>query len=197
MVKAAGRQRTPKAILDIADFDFFALLDAVTIARSRRHITTFYDPKEIGEFPTRRKPLSFRARLHTARMLSDSTISSFGLTLLKLGVYTPVSYILPSRIAKYEAMYDTEVSSGGGTLKQKDREQSLRALMTVNLLKRLESSVASFRITLQKLQGTHLATLLGSRIFGKREARARLRISQHSLRKPGRKTIWSSHRSRR
>ena len=64
------------------------------------------------------------------------------LSLLKLGVYTPVSYILPSRIAKYEAMYDTEVSSGGGTLKQHDREQSLRALMTVNLLKRLESSVA-------------------------------------------------------
>lgn len=157
--KLPAEQRTPKAILDSLDFDFFALLDAVTIARSRRHITTFYDAKEIGEFPTRRKPLSFRCPLtHRADVIGFNDIF-VRLTLLKLGVYTPVTYILPSRIAKYEAMYDTEVSSGGGTLKQKDREQSLRALMTVNLLKRLESSVASFRITLQKLQGTHLATL--------------------------------------
>jgi len=151
--------RTAEAILDSLDFDFFALLDAVTIARSRRHITTFYDPKEMGEFPTRRKPLSFRCPLtHRADVISFNDIF-VRLTLLKLGVYTPVSYILPSRIAMYEAMYDTEVSGGRGRLRQSDREQSLRALMTVNLLKRLESSVASFRITLQKLQGIHLGTL--------------------------------------
>ena len=81
------------------------------------------------------------------------------LTTLKLGVYTPVSYILPSRLSRYEDLYDTEVSSGGGKLKQIDREKSLRSLMTVNLLKRLESSVASFRITLKKLQQIHLSTL--------------------------------------
>jgi len=63
------------------------------------------------------------------------------LSLLKLGVYTPTSYILQSRMAEYEAAYDTEVSGGGGRLRQRDREQSLRSLMTVNLLKRLESSV--------------------------------------------------------
>ena len=68
---------------------------------------------------------------------------------MKLGVYTPVSYILPSRLSKYEEIYDTEVSGGGGKLKQKDRENSLRCLMTVNLLKRLESSVAAFRLTLR------------------------------------------------
>jgi hypothetical protein len=108
--KLPAEQRTPKAILDSLDFDFFALLDAVTIARSRRHITTFYDPKEIGEFPTRRKPLSFRCPLtHRADVIGFNDIF-VRLTLLKLGVYTPVSYILPSRIAKYEALYDTEVN---------------------------------------------------------------------------------------
>jgi superfamily II DNA or RNA helicase len=157
--KLPAEQRTPKAILDSLDFDFFALLDAVTIARSRRHITTFYDPKEIGEFPTRRKPLSFRCPLtHRADVIGFNDIF-VRLALLKLGVYTPVSYILPSRIAKYEALYDTEVSGGREKLRQRDREQSLRSLMTINLLKRLESSVQSFRITLQKLQDIHLSTL--------------------------------------
>ena len=141
------------------DFDFFELLDSVTIARSRRHITTFYDTKEIGEFPTRRKPLSFHSPLtHRQDVIGFNEIF-LNLTTLKLGVYTPVSYILPSRLSRYEDLYDTEVSSGGGKLKQIDREKSLRSLMTVNLLKRLESSVASFRITLKKLQQIHLSTL--------------------------------------
>ena len=74
---------------------------------------------------------------------------------LKLAVYAPVSYILPSRLKKYEALYDTQVEGGGGKLKQVDRERSLQALMTTNLLKRLESSVESFRLTLKSLQKSH------------------------------------------
>ena len=61
--KLPAEERTPQAILASLDFDFFELLDSVTIARSRRHITTFYDTKEIGEFPTRRKPLSLHSPL--------------------------------------------------------------------------------------------------------------------------------------
>jgi superfamily II DNA or RNA helicase len=157
--KLPAEERTPQAILASLDFDFFELLDSVTIARSRRHITTFYDTKEIGEFPTRRKPLSFHSPLtHRHDVIGFNEIF-LNLTTLKLGVYTPVSYILPSRLSRYEELYDTEVSSGGGKLKQIDREKSLRSLMTVNLLKRLESSVASFRITLKKLQQIHLSTL--------------------------------------
>ena len=53
-------ERTAAAILKALDFDFFELLDAVTIARSRKHIETFYDTKDIGKFPQRRKPLSFQ-----------------------------------------------------------------------------------------------------------------------------------------
>jgi superfamily II DNA or RNA helicase len=157
--KLPAEERTPQAILASLDFDFFEMLDSVTIARSRRHITTFYDIQEIGEFPTRCKPLSFRCPItHRPDVIGFNDIF-LQLTALKLGVYTPVSYILPSRLAKYEQMYDTEVSGGGGRLKQKDREISLRSLMTVNLLKRLESSVAAFRLTLRRLQQIHLSTL--------------------------------------
>jgi hypothetical protein len=151
-------QRTPRAILDALDFDFFELLDSVTIARSRKHIQAFYDTKDIGPFPERRKPISFHSPLTE---LSDTP--SFNniferLSRLKLSVYAPVSYILPSCLRKYEEMYDTKVGSKG-TLRQVDREKSLQALMTVNLLKRLESSVAAFRLTLQLLRQNHLRTL--------------------------------------
>ncbi len=157
--KLPAEERTPQAILSSLDFDFFELLDAVTIARSRRHITTFYDVSEIGQFPERRKPLSFRSPLTERQDVVGFNEIFTQLSLLKLGVYTPTSYILPSRMAEYEAAYDTEVSGGGGRLRQRDREQSLRSLMTVNLLKRLESSVHAFRLTLDRLRNIHLNTL--------------------------------------
>jgi len=152
-------RRTPRAILDALDFDFFELLDSVTIARSRKHIQTFYDTRDIGPFPERRKPLSFRCPLTTrADVMSFNDIFE-QLAKLNLAIYAPLSYILPSRIKKYEEMYDTQVSSGGGALRQIDREQSLKKLLTVNLLKRLESSVAAFRLTLKMLQDNHQQTL--------------------------------------
>lgn len=157
--KLPAEQRTPQAILATLDFDFFELLDAVTIARSRRHITSFYDVNEIGEFPARRKPLSFHSPLTSRQDVIGFNEIFTELSALKLGVYTPTSYILPSRMQAYEEIYDTEVRGGGGRLRQKDREQSLRSLMTVNLLKRLESSVAAFRLTLKRLQEVHLNTL--------------------------------------
>ena len=151
-------KRTPRAILDALDFDFFELLDSVTIARSRRHIQTFYDTTDIGHFPERRKPLSFHCPL-TDLEGAPSFNDIFGkLSQLKLSVYAPLSYILPSRLKKYEDMYDTKVGSTG-TLRQADREKSLQGLMTVNLLKRLESSVAAFRLTLQTLRKNHLRTI--------------------------------------
>jgi superfamily II DNA or RNA helicase len=152
-------QRTPRAILDALDFDFFELLDSVTIARSRKHIQTFYDTRDIGPFPERRKPLSFRCPLTTRTDVMSFNEIFEQLAKLNLAIYAPLSYILPSRIKKYEEMYDTQVSSGGGALRQIDREQSLKKLLTVNLLKRLESSVAAFRLTLKMLQDNHQHTL--------------------------------------
>lgn len=156
--KLPPEKRTARAILDALDFDFFELLDSVTIARSRKHIQTFYDTKDIGPFPERLPPLSFHCPLtQRADVMVFNEIFN-QLAQLKLALYAPVSYILPSRLKKYEDLYDTKVGARG-TLRQSDREKSLQALMTVNLLKRLESSVASFRLTLQSLRLNHQTTL--------------------------------------
>ncbi|WP_163650256.1 helicase-related protein [Modicisalibacter sp. 'Wilcox'] len=164
-------KRTTGAILQALDFDFFELLDSVTIARSRRHIETFYDTRDIGSFPERRKPLSFHCPLtHRTDVIGFNEIFQ-QLSQLKLSVYAPISYILPSRLKKYEAMYDTEVYSGRSSFKQVDRERSLQALMTTNLLKRLESSVAAFRLTLEGLQDSY-QTILDKIAAFKRTGRA-------------------------
>jgi hypothetical protein len=164
-------ERTARAILDSLDFDFFELLDSVTIARSRKHIQTFYDTTDIGQFPERRKPLSYHCPItHRGDVLGFNDIFSH-LSRLTLAVYAPLSYILPSRLKKYEALYDTQVASGGGTFRQIDREHSLQALMTVNLLKRLESSVHSFRLTLRSLRDNHAGTLARIAAF-KKDGRA-------------------------
>lgn len=152
-------ERTATAILEALDFDFFELLDSVTIARSRKHIELFYDTTDIGTFPERRKPQSFHCPLTTRDDVIGFNEIFNQLSLMKLAVYAPVSYILPSRLSKYEDLYDTEVSGGKGRLRQADRERSLQALMTVNLLKRLESSVEAFRLTLSKLEGLCTSTL--------------------------------------
>lgn len=153
--KLPPEQRTGKAILDSLDFDFFELLDSVTIARSRKHIQSFYDTTDIGHFPERLKPLSFHCKLTSREDVYGLDEIFEQLSLLKLSLYAPISFILPSRLKKYEDMYDTQVEGGRGRLRQVDREKSLVALMTTNLLKRLESSVYAFRSTLQTLSDNH------------------------------------------
>lgn len=148
-------ERTAKAILDSLDFDFFELLDSVTIARSRKHLETFYDTEEIGKFPTRQKPISYRCPITMRDDVPNFNEIYQQLSLLKLSIYAPISYVLPSRLRKYEELYDTSVEGGKGRLRQIDRERSLQSLMTTNLLKRLESSVESFRLTLKTLAENH------------------------------------------
>ena len=164
--KLPPEQRTARAILETLEFDFFELLDSVTIARSRKHIQTFYDTKDIGPFPERLKPLSFHSPLTKRTDVMSFNEIFAQLSLMKLAVYAPISYILPSRLSKYEDMYDTEVA-GKGKLKQVDREKSLQALMTTNLLKRLESSVQSFRLTLTALRDNNAKTLAKISAFNK------------------------------
>ncbi|MCP4746122.1 MAG: DEAD/DEAH box helicase family protein [Desulfobacteraceae bacterium] len=157
--KLPPEERTAKSILDALEFDFFELLDSVTIARSRKHIETFYDTTDIGKFPVRRKPLSFRCPLTMRGDVMSFNDIYAQLSSLKLSVYAPVSYILPSRLKKYEELYDTAIEGGKGKLRQADREKSLQSLMTTNLLKRLESSVESFRLTLGALEQNHNSML--------------------------------------
>ncbi|MDR4508685.1 MAG: DEAD/DEAH box helicase [Candidatus Brocadiaceae bacterium] len=149
--KLPPEERTPSAILNALDFDFFELLDSVTIARSRKHIQKFYDTKDIGPFPNRKKPLSFHCPLTNQTDVINFNDIFNQLITLKMAIYAPFRYILASRLSKYEEMYDTKVKGGLSRLKQIDRERNLQALMTVNLLKRLESSVEAFRLSLQSL----------------------------------------------
>ena len=145
-------KRTPAEILSSLDFDFFELLDSVTIARSRKHIQKYYDTKEIGSFPERLKPVSLQCPLTDRADVVGYNAIFTRLMGMEMAVYKPFAYILDSRLANYEAQYDTLVQGGISRLKQADREQSLQTLMTINLLKRLESSVAAFRITLKTLR---------------------------------------------
>ncbi|MFD3801677.1 UNVERIFIED_CONTAM: helicase-related protein [Kocuria sp. CPCC 205295] len=151
--------RTTDAILARLDFDFFELLDAVTIARSRKHIQAFYDTTDIGAFPERLKPASLRPPLTDLTDAPTFNEIFEQLQLLTLAVYTPLAYVFPSRRGRYEERYGVGSGQnymGGETanLGAASREQGIRKLMTVNLLKRLESSVEAFRLTLHRLEGT-------------------------------------------
>ena len=155
--KLPVEERTAKEILNALDFDFLKLLDSVTIARSRKHIETFYDTSEIGHFPQRLKPLSFRPPLTFRKNVMTINEIYTHLSEVKQAVYAPMTYVLASRLQKYEDMYGTETSSG--RLLQSHRERALQALMMTNLLKRLESSIEAFRMTLKHMEKRISATL--------------------------------------
>lgn len=140
-------QRTTDALLRTLDFDFFELLDSVTIARSRKHIEKYYDTKGIGKFPERVTPKSLRPRLTDLEDAANYNQIYALLTRLSLCVYTPSNYIFPSRVQKYRDLTHNK----GDNLTQSGRECGIQRLMSINLLKRLESSVNSFRLTLARI----------------------------------------------
>lgn len=148
--------RTTKALLESLSFDFFEVLDSVTIARSRKHIEQYYDTTDIGKFPERLKPISRAPKLTdlpTAVSFNDIFVS---VTELNLAIYTPSDFILPSKLEKYmEAREDGRF----GNLSRSGRERGIRQLMSINLLKRLESSVNSFRLTLERIRKYIEATI--------------------------------------
>jgi len=139
--------RTTNALLSTLDFDFFELLDSVTIARSRKHIEKYYDTADIGKFPIRMKPISLRPVLTNLETATNYNQIYEELSKLSLCIYTPSNYIFPSKIQKYIDLTHNK----GNELTQTGREQGIRKLMSVNLLKRLESSVNSFQLTLQRI----------------------------------------------
>ena len=157
--KLDTEHRTTDRILQMLDFDFFELLDSVTIARSRKHIQAFYDTTEIGAFPERRPPLSIREPLTDLPEVPGFNDIFEQLQALTLAVYTPLAYVFPSRRSKYEDLYNVTAGNARSNLGQAGREQGLKKLMTVNLLKRLESSVDAFRLTLAKIEDSVTHTL--------------------------------------
>lgn len=143
--KLQPEHRTTERLLEELSFDFFELLDAVTIARSRSHIVKYYDTKDIGKFPTRLAPVSRRPKLTDLNESITFSDIAEQLNELNLSIYTPSLYIFDS------VKDDYEINMEGSGISIDGREKGLRKLMATNLLKRLESSVNSFRLTLSRI----------------------------------------------
>lgn len=141
--KLPVEERSTEALTDSLDFDFFKVLDQVTVARSRKHIQRYYDVSAIGPFPRRNDPVSIYPKLSTLPNSTTYSEIANSLDLLKLAVYIPSHYLLPSARGKYE--------DKNGNLTTSGRETGVRKLMAANLLKRLESSISSFRLTLERV----------------------------------------------
>ena len=146
--KLDPEDRTTDALLRTLDFDFFEVLDSVTIARSRKHISKYYSTAEIGKFPERLKPISLRPSLTNLKSAINYNQIYEELMKLSLCIYTPSNYIFPSKLDKYMDLTHNK----GINLTQRGREQGIRRLMSINLLKRLESSVFSFNLTLSRIR---------------------------------------------
>ena len=148
-------ERTTERLLRMLDFDFFRLLDAVTIARSRKHIQQYYDTADIGTFPERLKPISRSPHLTDLDTAINYNEIFEQHQMLHLAIYAPSAFILPSQLWKYKE----EESTTGHRLSIEEREQGIQRLMNIQMLKRLESSVNSFRLTLTRIRDYMQETL--------------------------------------
>jgi hypothetical protein len=142
--KLPEEERTTSSLLQRLDFDFFEVLDSVTIARSRKHIQAYYDTTDIGTFPARNKPISLRPKLTTLEKAINYKDIYNLLSVLHLTIYTPTEFIHPSKLSKYLSDDETENFKKG-------RERGIQRLMSINLLKRMESSVHSFLLTVKRV----------------------------------------------
>lgn len=151
--------RTPGALVDMLGFDYFQLLDLLTIARSRKHIEKYYGITETGEFPERLRPINIKRDVdRTGEFRSIREIND-EIRRLHLAAYAPLRYVLPHKQRAYDAKYSTEIRGGEGYFRQVDREESLVHLLRVNVLKRMESAVSSFALTVGRQIADVEATL--------------------------------------
>ena len=139
-----------KSLLDAMDFDYFKLLDLLTIARSRRHIEKYYNMGDIVRFPERLKPINIKEDIDTLDEFPPLKEVNKTIQRLHLAAYSPLKYVLPENFEKYARKYDIEMD-GGKRFAQLDREASLIHLMRINILKRMESSIHAFKMTAQRL----------------------------------------------
>ncbi|MDR4516158.1 MAG: SNF2-related protein [Nitrosomonas sp.] len=144
-------ERKVDILLERMNFDYFKLLDLITIARSRKHIEKYYNIAEIGVFPDRLKPLNIKADIDRDGQFPPLKEINRTIRRLHLSAYAPLKYVRMEKREEYSRKYDMKVKDGASVFKQVDREQSLIHLMRVNLLKRMESSINSFAMTLEKL----------------------------------------------
>lgn len=144
-------EKTTERLLDMLNFDYFKLLDSLTIARSRKHIEKYYNINDIGQFPKRLKPENVKEDIDILDDFPSFKEINNQILKLNLSVYAPIKYVLPHKRDYYNKLYDTKAKGGKVLFKQMDREQNIVFLMKTNFLKRLESSINSFTITLEKV----------------------------------------------
>lgn len=149
--KLDDNTRTGEKFVDMMDLEYFKLLDTLTIARSRKHIEKYYDLAEIGEFPNRLGPINESSDIDIKKEFPTLNEINNEIERLNLSVFSPFLYILPQKREDYAKKYDIAIGEGKSVFKQTDREKSLIQLMRINLLKRMESSIHSFKLTIEKL----------------------------------------------
>lgn len=138
-------ERTTGELLEKLNAPFFKLLDELTIARSRKHIQKYYKATiaQLGGFPKREKPHSVYPEIDLhGRFLSYDKLND-EIAGYTLALFNPSSFVMPEHQAEYE-------KKGALPFTQGDRETFLIGMMKVNFLKRLESSVKSFEITMER-----------------------------------------------
>ncbi|MEX0641277.1 MAG: helicase-related protein [Pirellulales bacterium] len=155
----ADSERSPTRLVDMLGFDYFTLLDLLTIARSRKHIEKYYGIKETGRFPDRLRPINVKADVDRVGEFSSIRDINLEIRRLTLASYAPLRYVLPTKQEAYDRKYSVKVKDGQSTFRQVDREESLIHLMRVNVLKRMESAVPSFTLTVER-QLRHVEAML-------------------------------------
>ena len=143
-------EKTPAKLVEMLGFDYFTLLDHLTIARSRRHVEKYYGTSETGRFPDRLPPINIKADVDLAGEFRAIRDINLEIRRLNLASYAPLRYVLPHKQAAYDAKYSTQIRGGENFFRQVDREESLIHLLRVNVLKRMESAVSSFTLTIQR-----------------------------------------------
>ncbi|AYF43707.1 helicase [Halobacteriovorax sp. BALOs_7] len=146
-------ERNLNTLLELMNFEYFKLLDLITIARSRKHIEKYYNVNDIGNFPKRLTPKNIKTDIDVEGLYPPLKDINLSIRKLNLSAYSPLKYVKMEKREEYNEKYDIKVKDGASVFRQIDREQSLVHLMRVNLLKRMESSINSFTLTLEKLLG--------------------------------------------
>ena len=147
--KKAPEQRKTRDLISAMGGDFFKLLDGLSIARSRRQIAAFYadEMKKLGGFPKRPPPKAIHATIDLKQKFLSFEQLDGEIGNLRLALYHPTSFLRDDLPEKVLVAYQDKILGG---FTQEGRERILIAMMKINFLKRLESSVDSFRLTLQR-----------------------------------------------
>jgi SNF2 family DNA or RNA helicase len=144
-------KRNIDTFLDMINLDYFKLLDTVTIARSRKHIEKYYNIEEVGKFPERLKPINIKTDIDLKNEFPSLQEINKSIRKLNLSAYSPLKYVRIDKAEEYGKKYDIMVKDGTSRFRQIDRENNLINLMRVNILKRMESSIYSFGITVRNI----------------------------------------------